>query len=109
MQDRFAAGLSEGMEVRDINGDKVGKIGRIYRPAEVIAPSTAIPSGSTEPSRTSDQYLKVDTGFLGIGKDLYIPTSAVTNVTGDHVMLDVNKDQIDTLGWDRRPGWVPDE
>ena len=109
MQNRFAAVLSEGMEVRDINGDKVGKIGRIFRPAEVVAPSTTAASSAAEPPRMSDQYLKVDTGFLGIGKDQYIPTSAVTDVTGDHVMLDVNKDQIDTLGWDRRPGWVPDE
>ena len=109
MQNRFAAVLSEGMEVRDINGDKVGKIGQIYRPVGAVAPSTAIPSGSTEPASLSDQYLKVDTGFLGIGEDLYIPTSAVSDVIGNHVVLNVDKDQVDTRGWDRPPGWVPDE
>jgi hypothetical protein len=52
--------------------------------------------------------LKLDTGFLGLGKDLYVPGSAVTSVHDDRVSLDVDKDTIDTFGWDEKPSFIRD-
>jgi hypothetical protein len=51
----------------------------------------------------------VDTGFLGLGKDLYIPASAISDVTADRIYLNVDKDRLDDLGWDRRPEWLVNE
>ena len=109
MQERFAAALAEGMDVYDLKGNKVGTVGKIYRPAATQAPSTAAPGSFAAPPSGTDQYLKVDTGFLGLGKDLYIPTSAVSDVGGERVTITVDKDRLDEMGWDRRPEWAPDD
>ena len=52
--------------------------------------------------------MKVDTGFLGLGKNLYIPTSAIRDVTTDRVILTEDKDRVDTMGWDQKPPWIDD-
>jgi hypothetical protein len=61
MLERFSAMLREDMDVIDANGDKVGKIGKIYQPA-------AVPSTSTVAKPASQAYMKVDTGFLGLAR-----------------------------------------
>ena len=109
MHERFSTALTEGMDVYDVNGDKVGAVGKIYRPAGATAPSTSAPGSYAEPRSGAEQYLKVDTGFLGLGKDLFIPTSAVSDVAGDRITLSVDKDRLDDMGWDRRPEWVPED
>ena len=103
MRDRFFAAISEGMDVCDLDGDKVGKVGKIYQPSAVSSTTATAAEPSGEP------YLKVDTGFLGLGKDLFIPGSAISDVTDERVMLNVDKDRIDAMGWDRRPDWLRDD
>ena len=75
MQDRFFASVGKGMTVEDADGDKIGTVGAIFQPTQVssTASTTARPVG--------EAFMKVATGFLGLGKDLYIPTSAIRNVT----------------------------
>ena len=105
MRDRFfaaIAAINEGIDVCDISGDKVGKAGGIYQPAAVSATATT----TAEP--TGELYLKVDTGFLGMGKDLFIPGSAISDVTAERVTLNVGKDRVDAMGWDRQPDWLRD-
>jgi hypothetical protein len=103
MQEPFFTRISEGMDVYDLGGDKVGTVGEIYQAARVS--STA--ATSAEPTGTP--YLKVDTGFLGLGKDLFIPASAVADVTADQVVLNVDKDRVEEMGWDRRPDWLRED
>ena len=100
-EDRFAP-IREGMTVEDADGDKVGTVGKIYQPASV----TSTASSTTEPA--GELFLKVDTGFLGLGKDQFIPASAIRDVTGDRVILTVDKDRVDEMGWDVRPTWIED-
>ena len=38
-----------------------------------------------------------------------LPTSAVSDVSGERVTLTVDKDRLDEMGWDRRPEWAPDD
>src|SRR5688500_14997703 len=45
MQDRFFTAIREGMEVYDRDDDKVGKVGKLYRPASAVA-STGTAPGS---------------------------------------------------------------
>jgi hypothetical protein len=105
MHEQFFGGITKGMDVYDYDGDKVGTIGEIYQPAAVgldpagaTASTTALPAG--------DFYLQVDTGFLGLGKDLFIPSGAISSVTGDRVMLTVDKGRLDDMGWNRPPNWL---
>jgi hypothetical protein len=102
MQEDLFSRIHEGMDVYDVDGDKVGKVGKMYQPARVTSTTT----GTAEPA--GQAFLKVDTGFLGLGKDLYIPAGAISDVTGDRVVLDVDKDRLDDMGWDKRPSWIYD-
>jgi hypothetical protein len=110
MQERYFASLAEGMDVYDVKGDKIGTVGRLYRPASSIASTGTAPGTYAEPSASdAEGYFKVDTGFLKLGKDLFIPASAITDVTGNRVTLNADKDRLDDRGWDRRPSWVPED
>lgn len=102
MQERFFASIGKGMTVEDADGDKIGTVGAIFQPAQVTstASTTATPAG--------EAFMKVDTGFLGLGKDLYIPASAIRDVTQDRVILAVDKDRVDATGWDQKPHWIDD-
>ena len=71
--------IHEGMDVLDRDGDKIGKAGE-----------------------TLGQFFNVDAGFLGT-KEYYVPFSAITEVRDDAVFLNVDKDELDSMGWDRRP------
>ena len=109
LQDRDFTNLAEGMDVYDVKGDKIGTVGRVYRPAGVTAASGTAPGTYAEPSRGGEGYFKVDTGFLGLGKDLFFPASAITEVSGKRVTINADKDRLDDRGWDRRPSWVPED
>ena len=101
--DRFTSMLSKDMDVYDANGDKVGKIGSIYQPAAVSSAASRVGEA------TGRTYFKVDTGFLGLGKDLYILADAISDVTGDRVILNTDKDHLDAMGWDHRPDFLRDD
>jgi uncharacterized protein (TIGR02271 family) len=79
MQKQFYTHIHEGMEVDDIDGQKIGMAGE-----------------------TIGNYFNVDAGFLGT-KEYYVPFSAVTDVVDNSILLNVRKDQIAGMGWDRRP------
>jgi hypothetical protein len=102
MLERFSAMLREHMDVHDANGDKVGTIGKLYQPTEIssTASTVAEPTGRT--------YMQVDTGFLSLGKHLYIPADAIGDVTGDRVILTTDTDHFDAMGWDQKPDFLAD-
>ena len=73
------AQVHEGMDVLDRNGDKIGKAGE-----------------------TVGECFNVDAGFLGT-KEYWVPFDAVTEVRDNAVYLNVNKGDIDSKGWHRKP------
>lgn len=101
MMERFAGQLREGMDVFDLDGDKVGTIGEVY-PADRLAEPGITGTAAT----AGEGHVKVDTGFLGLGKDLYIPFSAIREITADGIDLNVDKDEIDRMGWDVAPAYL---
>jgi hypothetical protein len=102
MQDRYFGNILEGMDVVDVDFDKVGTVDRIFQPAAVrsTASTTADPAG--------ELILKVKSGILGLGTEYYIPASMVRDVTTEWVVLSVDKGQLDNMGWDTRPPWLSD-
>lgn len=72
--------ITKGWDVYDLNNDKIGTVNEV--------------SGS---------FFKIDTGFLGLGKDYYIPFSAITDVRDEKVFINSSKDRLDSMGWDRKP------
>jgi hypothetical protein len=99
MEHRYLASIANGMTIEDADGDEIGSVGMIYQPVSAAAtPPTSVSA--------DDAYMKVDRGFLGLGKHLYIPSSAIRDVTAHRVILTVDKDKIDLMGWDQKPHWI---
>src|SRR5688500_18779636 len=55
-----------------------------------------------EISEVGPTYLLVRKGWL-FTRDIYVPLAAVDDVQGDRVILNVRKDEIETLAWDQVP------
>lgn len=89
----FTGQFREGLNVCDRNGDKVGTIKMVHQ--------LGLAAGG--PPTTTQGYVHVDTGFLGLGKDLYIPFNSFRDCTSDCCFLNVTKDEIDRMGWDQKP------
>lgn len=79
MQSSYETQVHEGMEVLDTDGHKIGMCGE-----------------------TLGNYFNVDAGFLGT-TEYYVPFSAITNISDGAIFLNIHKDQIESMGWDRRP------
>lgn len=68
----FKDQVRDGMDVFDTDNQKVGTV-----------------------AETAEGYLRVPTGFLGLGKEQYIPFSAIRSVDGEAIHLSVAKDRLD--------------
>jgi hypothetical protein len=90
--------LREGMTVEDADGDKIGTIKGIVQPAAVVVQAT-----NTTVQTGGEVFLKVHSGLPIIGKTLYIPSSAVRDVSGDRVILIADESKVDDMGWDQLP------
>ena len=83
MATRGSSDIREGMEVFDVDRDKIGSV-------EEVAGGGA-------------GYMKVKTGLLGLGGSWYIPFDAVREVRSDRIYLSAGKDDADRLGWNAPP------
>jgi uncharacterized protein (TIGR02271 family) len=77
--------IHEGMTVYDLNGDKIGGVEKVYR------------------SGAAAGYLRVSTGFLGLGRELYVPAAHIARLDGGDVYLDADKDALGDAGWETTP------
>jgi hypothetical protein len=100
VSEQFVNQIREGMHVEDADGDKVGTVSAIYQPIRVVSTT----AGSAEPA--GDACLKVHVGLPLLGKDLYIPASAIRDVTDDRIILRVDETRLGEQGWDERPSWI---
>src|SRR5919199_1399378 len=76
----FKDQVRDGMDVFDADNQKVGTV-----------------------AETAEGYLRVPTGFLGLGKEHYIPFSAIRSVDGEAIHLSVSKDGLDELEYAQAP------
>ena len=51
----------------------------------------------------TESYCHIDTGFLGLGPDYFVPMDAVYNVRPGEVILNVRSDELDRMNWEQRP------
>jgi hypothetical protein len=103
---RYLGHLEPGMDVCDVDGNKFGSISRVFR-HEMAGVGTATTSGSTMPEAAArDDILEVKTGVLGLGKHLYVPFSAIQDVTSGCVFVNMPKDRVDEQGWDVKPDYI---
>ena len=95
MASRYATQIRDGMDVFDSNNDKVGSVEEIY-------------DAATPESRTGG-YFRVPTGFLGMGETRHIPFSAIRDIRGDDIYLNVTKDRLDDRDYKEAPVKIDDD
>jgi hypothetical protein len=77
--------IARGMDVCDVSGEKVGSVAQVHSAVEAVK-----------------------TGPFGLGKLLYVPPSAVEDVTEVCVVLKHAKHEFHGLGLDARPEHLTD-
>ena len=103
------------MDVCDVDGNKIGSINRIYRHEMATAAATSSSGASSSGGDSSsgsvgtmptEEIIEAKTGLLGLGKHLYVPFSAIQDVTSGCVFVNVPKDRVDDAGWDVKPDYL---
>ena len=103
---RYLGRLEPGMDVCDVDGNKFGSISRVYRHEMAAATSGASSGGVGTMPMPRDEILEVKTGMFGLGKHLYVPFSAIQDVTSGCVFINQPKDSLDQQGWDGKPDYL---
>jgi len=91
------------MDVCDVDGNKFGSISRVFRHEMA---SVGAGSSSSVGAMPSEDVLEVKTGLFGLGKHLYVPFSAIQDVTSGCVFINASKDNIEEQGWDVKPDYL---
>jgi hypothetical protein len=89
MQDRYLGRIVPGMDICDRNGDKFGTVAHVYR-----YDSAALDMAHGSSRVAQHEVVEVKTGFLGLGKRLYIPTGFIQDVTPGSVFMSKVADEI---------------
>jgi len=101
-EQKYLGRLEPGMDVCDVNGNKVGSINRIYR----TDPSAASFDAGTVATMPREDILEVKTGPLGLGKHYYVPFDAIQDVTSEAIFVTTARERLDEMGWDVRPDYL---
>ena len=101
---RYLGHLEPGMDVCDIDGNKLGTVNRVYR--HEFATAGTEPTPGAVGTLPHDEIIEVKTGLFGLGKHIYVPFSAIQDVTSACVFINQPKDRIEQRGWDSRPDYL---
>ena len=97
-----AAGAAPGMDVLDVDGERIGRVVHVHR-----TPPSPHPAGgaSAAPGARddADAVLEVRTGFFGVGRRLYLPASIIQTVAAGCVFVNEPRQAIEARAWWR--GW----
>lgn len=97
----LASQIPQGADVYDADGQKVGRVARVRCRAQV-APGDA--GQVEEPPRPA--AIEVRTGFLGLGKHLYIPVDAIRELVSGHLVLTLRRTDLARDEWQHRPAYL---
>jgi hypothetical protein len=100
LEQHFLGRITPGMEVCDVGGDKLGTVSQIHRFTELPDPA--------DTASLPEEYMEVKTGFLGLGKHLYVPMSAVQEVLTDSLYISKAKEELEGLGFYNKPDHLVD-
>jgi len=101
MEGRYLGQLVPDMDIYDVHGDKIGTVAHAHR-----YDLAAVGSTQGDSPLPHEEVLEAKTGFLGLGKHLYIPMSAIQDVTEGRVVLSRSREEIEELGWEEKPSYL---
>ncbi len=87
MKANILASIGPGWAVCDVTGHEVGRIGGIYQANQL----------------SDDEVMEVITGFLGLGRRLYIPLSAIRVAIAGRLLVAQHRSTFTTHGWLAKP------
>jgi hypothetical protein len=90
--------IHPAMDVRDRGGEKIGTVDQVH----YNEPATVGGDGGAA-RLPANGLIEVKTGFLGLGRRLYVPLSEVDDVLSDSVFLSRTRDDLDDPAWQERP------
>src|SRR3954453_5978007 len=101
MREQYIGRITPDMDLCDISGDKIGTVAHVYRY------DLAVVGGGHGDSRPPhDEIVEVKTGFLGLGKHLYIPMGAFQEVIRDCAFLSRSRADIELMEWEAKPSYL---
>src|SRR5215468_6048225 len=103
MQERGFGHIEPGMDVCDMDGEKIGTVTHVYRHA--YAPTGGMPSSGIG-TAPGDELIEIKTGLFGLGKHYYIPFSAIHDVTTGCVFVSQRREDLNSLDWDIKPDYL---
>lgn len=103
MTDRYLGRLIPGIDVCDINGEKIGTLAQVYRHSDVTVGAGAGSEPAAAQRTDLPEVMEIKTGFLGLGARLYVPLDAIQDALNDCIFLSQSKEDFDRLGWHERP------
>lgn len=105
MSEQFFDRISEGMDILDMNEEKIGTVGKVLRPVGV---GSALEAGQTRPTSSAECYVEMNTGVLGWGETFYIPSSHIRGVSQQGVLVDVTRSELKAMDWTEAPSSMQD-
>jgi hypothetical protein len=75
--------IENGFGVYDAHDDKIGTVGDVW-----------------------DDHFRMDTGILGLGKDYFVPYSAISDVRDNKVYVRTTKERLADMGWESKEGFL---
>ncbi len=97
--ENMIARVRKGMEVHSADGQSLGKVADVWVGTDPTA---------TNPRCDEDvcSRLEVQRGGLFKRTTLYVPYSAIANVSADHVLLNLDAATVQERPWNQKPRWV---
>ncbi len=89
MQGWYQGRIVRGMDICDSDGEKVGIVAHVYRYDPTVS---SMAGGSSRVAQY--ELVEVKTGFLGLGKRLYIPNGFIREVTQGSAFLSRTADEV---------------
>lgn len=94
--------LHPGLPVSDVKGSRIGTLAHVHQQQSVGEPTDA-EDANVVSAPAGEKVIEVKTGFLGLGKHLYVPARAIETVTDDQVIVDRPREALQEDEWSTRP------
>ena len=88
--------ITEGLDVCDADGEKIGTVARVFHPA----PATTAMGVAT----AYEDVVEIKSGFLGLGSHYYVPSSGIQTLGEGCLVLNRSKDALEE--WKNKPSYV---
>jgi hypothetical protein len=109
--------IEESTPVLDRDGQTLGSVARVHWPAHAVVARRVVAAGTADavetmrreqPAVVAEPYLHVISAGAGGLRELYVPAMYVLEASTDAVVVNVERADLDDMGWHHRPAFAAD-